>query len=816
MNIFPLVLSSLSLAGQPRIATRVEPLPPESLSQSADRKTATDPWAGMPLKETRVKAQVDGIVGRVEVTQRFENHNTQAIEAVYVFPLPANAAVNEYSFRMGSREVRGVVKTREAARATYEQARSQGKTAALLEQERPNLFTQSVANIPAGQAIEVRIQYDVELTSDSGRYTFVFPTVVGPRFCPAGKVADEAALKPPILAAGEPNPHRIQLELDLVAGLPVHNVRSVFHKVAQRTSERTVHISTDPDDDVPNKDFRLEWSVAQTRPEVALLLDRQKKGGHFLLMIEPPAVPDSSQIVPREVVLLLDQSGSMNGQPLSAVQQAARKLVERLRPVDRIQIVSFSDFPQWFADTSLPVTKETRRRALSWIDGLRSAGGTEMKAGLLAALDAPPRGDLQRLVCLMTDGYIGNESEILQAIHDRVGDRVRVHVFGVGSSVNQHMIEGGAKAGRGTAFVVPIGKDPTEIVDKFWSKLQSPLLTGIKLDWGDLPVTDVEPQALEDLFAGYPIHLSGRFKSAAKGTLTVTGRTGTKKVTYKIPVDLSQPDATHPAVGGLWARSRIGRLTLPWAGDHKEDVTRLALEYHLMSPFTSFVAVLDSITVKDGKSVRIEVPLELPLGVTESAVGYGTVKASIASGAGSLPMMVSPPSPMPGGGNGRAVDLGSARVDGFLDSPNAVYMLTEDVSSAPEVAPERDLSNLIEKPACGDAILRIDTIDIQKGGAVRVSQLRQALQKQRVALESAAKSHHWPTMDLVLEIDASGNVNLAKLVMLDGSLLAGQYDLQRIFSGLRLGTLDEDPVTLRVRMGFDVAPCRPLPSVEEK
>lgn len=329
-------------------------------------------------------------------------------------------------------------------------------------------------------------------------------------------------------------------------------------------------------------------------------------------------------------------------------------------------------------------------------------------------------------------------------------------------------------------------------------------------------MTDVEPQALEDLFAGYPIHLSGRFKSAAKGTLTVTGRTGTKKVTYKIPVDLSQPDATHPAVGGLWARSRIGRLTLPWAGDHKEDVTRLALEYHLMSPFTSFVAVLDSITVKDGKSVRIEVPLELPLGVTESAVGYGTVKASIASGAGSLPMMVSPPSPMPGGGNGRAVDLGSARVDGFLDSPNAVYMLTEDVSSAPEVAPERDLSNLIEKPACGDAILRIDTIDIQKGGAVRVSQLRQALQKQRVALESAAKSHHWPTMDLVLEIDASGNVNLAKLVMLDGSLLAGQYDLQRIFSGLRLGTLDEDPVTLRVRMGFDVAPCRPLPSVEEK
>ncbi|MBK9577438.1 MAG: VWA domain-containing protein [Fibrobacterota bacterium] len=818
MNIFPLVISSLSLAGQPRIETRVEPLPPESLSQSSDRKAATDPWAGMPLKETRVKAKVNGIVGRVEVTQRFENHNSQAIEAVYVFPLPANAAVNEYSFRMGSREVRGVVKTREAARATYQEARSQGKTAALLEQERPNLFTQSVANIPAGQSIEVRIQYDVELTSDSGRYTFVFPTVVGPRFCPAGKVADESALKPPILASGEPNPHRIQLELDLDAGLPVHNLRSVFHKVAQTTSEHAVHISTDPDDDVPNKDFRLEWSVGQARPEVALVLDRQKKGGHFLLMIEPPAVPDSSQIVPREVVLLLDQSGSMNGQPLSAVQQAARKLVERLRPVDRIQIVSFSDFPQWFADTSLPVTKETRRRALSWIDGLRSAGGTEMKAGLLAALDAPPRGDLQRLVCLMTDGYIGNESEILQAIHDRVGDRVRVHVFGVGSSVNQHMIEGGAKAGRGTAFVVPIGKDPTEIVDKFWSKLQSPLLTGIRLDWGDLPVADVEPEALEDLYAGYPIHLSGRFKSAAKGTLTVTGRTGTKKVTYKIPVDLSQPDATHPAVGGLWARSRIGRLTLPWAGDHKEDVTKLALEYHLMSPFTSFVAVLDSVTVKDGKSIRIDVPLELPLGVTESAVPYGTTKASYAANQMPKPSSAPPPPPPPmvAGSSGSRMELGAGKIDGFLDNPNTVYMLTEDVSTAPEVAPERDLSNLIEKHACGDAILRIDTIDIQKGGAVRVSQLRQALQKQRAALESAAKSHHWPTMDLVLEIDVSGNVTLAKLVMLDGSLLAGQYDLQRIFSSLRLGSLDDDPVTLRVRMGFDVAPCRPLPSIEEK
>lgn len=822
MNIFPLFLSSLSLAGQPRIETRVEPLPPESLAQSSQRKAASDPWAGMPLKETRVKAKVEGIVARVEVTQRFENHNTQAIEAVYVFPLPANAAVNEYSFRMGSREVRGVVKTREAARATYQQAKSQGKTTALLEQERPNLFTQSVANIPAGQSIEVHIQYDVELASDSGRYSFVFPTVVGPRFCPAGKVADESALKPPILAAGQPNPHRIQLELELYAGLPVHDLRSVFHKVDQKTSEGIVHVQTDPDDDVPNKDFRLEWSVGQDRPEVALVTDREGKGGHFLLMIEPPAVPDSSQIVPREVVLLLDQSGSMNGQPLSAVQQAARKLIERLRPVDRIQIISFSDFPQWFADTSLPVTKETRRRALSWIDGLRSAGGTEMKEGLLAALDAPPRGDLQRLVCLMTDGYIGNESEILQAIHDRVGDRVRVHVFGVGSSVNQQLVEGGAQAGRGTAFVVPIGKDPTDIVNKFWSKLQSPLLTGIKLDWGDLPVTDVEPDALPDLYAGYPIHLSGRFKSAAKGTLTVTGRTGTKKVTYKIQVDLSKPDAAHPAVGGLWARSRIGRLTLPWAGEHKDEVTKLALEYHLMSPFTSFVAVLDSVVVKDGKSIRIDVPLELPMGVTESAVPYGTVNASLAAtGApAALPLAAPPPppppSPLPVGAPNSTMELGAGKIDGFLDNPSAVYILSEDAPPLQGISPERPTSGLDGRPTCGSPTLRIDTMDVQKGGGVRVPQLREGLLAQEVALCEAAKRNGWHSMDLVLEVNEYGQVVVSKLVMLDGSLPSGQSDLLRVISSLRLKAVAGDPVVVRVRLSFPVTPCRPLPSVEEK
>lgn len=794
MNIFPLVVSSLSLAGQPRIETRIEPLPPESLSQRSDRRMATDPWAGMPLKETRVKAKVEGIVGRVEVTQRFENHNTQAIEAVYVFPLPANAAVNDYSFRMGSRTVRGVVKTREAARATFQQARSQGKTAALLEQERPNLFTQSVANIPAGQSIEVRIQYDVELTSDSGRYSFVFPTVVGPRFCPAGKVIDESALKPPILAPGQPNPHRVQLELELETGLPVHNVRSVFHQVAKSTSGNTVRITTDPDDDVPNKDFRLEWNLGQERPEVALVLDRQDNGGHFLLMIEPPAVPDSSQIVPREVVLLLDQSGSMDGQPLSAVQQAARKLVERLRSVDRIQIVSFADAPRRFSDTSLPVTKQTRRQALSWIEGLQSAGGTDMKGGLLSALDAPPRGDLQRLVCLMTDGYIGNESEILQAIHDRVGDRTRVHVFGVGSSVNQHLIEGGAKAGRGTAFVVPIGKDPTEIVDKFWSRLQSPLLTGIKLDWGGLPVADVEPQELEDLYAGFPIHLSGRFQSTAKGTLTVTGRTGTKKVTYKIPVDLSRADATHPAVGGLWARSRIGRLTLPWAGDHKDEVTDLALQYRLLSPFTSFVAVLDSVTVKDGKSIRIDVPLELPQGVTESALPYGTARSSL----------------------GQPISLGSAAIDGYLDSPNSVYLLSDGALDVPAIEPERPNSPLDPMPACGGAFLRIDTIDIQQGGAVRVAQVREAIFQKRTDLESAAKTHGWSTMDVVLEIDASGNVQAAEPAMLDSSELKGEADLERILSSLRLAPQGGQPVRLRLRIGFSNVPCRGLPSVEER
>jgi len=631
----------------------------------------------MPLKETRVKAKVEGMVARVEVFQRFENHNTKAIEAVYVFPLPANAAVGEYSFRMGSREVRGVVKTREEARATYEKARGEGKTASLLEQERPNVFTQTVANIPAGETIEVRIRYDLELPSDSGRYSFVFPTVVGPRFCPPGQVADASALKAPVLAPGEPNPHRIQLDLVLEAGLPLKNLKSVFHKVVRTDSGALVRVSTDPDDDVPNKDFRLEWTLGQDRPEVALLVDRQKKGGHFLLMVEPPAVVDSSQIVPREVVLLLDQSGSMDGQPLAAVQQAARKLVERLRPSDRIQIVSFSDVPQWFSDTALPATKETRRRALSWIDGLRAGGGTQMLGGVLAALDAPVRGDLQRLVCLMTDGYIGNESQILQAIRERAGDRVRVHVLGVGSSVNQHLVEGAAMAGRGVSFVVPIGVDPTEIVDRFWAKLQSPILAGIRLDWGVLPVADIEPEGLQDLYAGHPIHLAGRFKSPAKGTLVMTGRTGANKVTYRIPVDLSRPDAVHPSVGALWARSRIGRLTRPWAGDHREEVTDLALEYQLLSPHTSFVAVLDSITVKDGKAVRVEVPLELPQGVNENAVG-ATVKASRA-----LPAIQ--PSPMMPG----AVDIGLGKIEGYVDNPQVVYMIDDPSASEPLIEPER-------------------------------------------------------------------------------------------------------------------------------
>jgi len=754
----------------------------------------------LPLKATRVQARIDGMVARVDVFQRFENRNPEAIEAIYTFPLPTGAAVSEYSFRMAGREVRGKLQTREAARKTYEAAREAGKTTSLLEQERPNVFTQSVANIPSRTEVEVHLQYDLSLEPDDGIYAFVFPTVVGPRFCPAGMSdAQVAAVAPRVLASGAENPHRFSIEVLLDAGLPVRDLKSVWHRI-QAKGEKAGGIFTGPvkvelanQEDLPDRDFRLEYRLAGSDIQATLLTQKAVagKGGHFLLMVEPPVKPDTIT-AGQEILLLVDQSGSMGGAPLGTVQDAARYVVENLRPVDRIQIVSFANTAEKMSDTSLAVTKDNRGKILSWINGLHSDGGTEMLSGLKEALKAPRSRGLPRHIVLLTDGYIGNEDEIFRAIHDGIKPGTTLHCFEVGTSVNHHLLEGAAQEGHGLNLPLELGRDPSKTLDRFLARLSVGVLGDISLDWGGLKVADLEPKAIHDLFLGSPLVVAGRFEAPGKGILSIKGKRRGKSVTIPVAVDFAAADTLHPALPRLWARRRLAVYTNPNTRDEAKG-TELALQYRLLSPWTSFVAVMDSVVNEGGKAVRIDVPVELPRGVSPNAVGRNR------------------------GNMGPSMDLGAGVINGYLDNPQAVYILQEDNNGMAGLYLDREFSQqaAASDHPCSPIPAQAWDLAIPFGKELRVQgDLLKSLQGWVTGID-------WPlhaaavNVRLRLLVEPSGRISQATLVPEREPTAAERLLLERLI-GQSLQDKAEGFMVLETNVSIGSLRCLEAPGEIEK
>ena len=385
----------------------------------------------LPLKHTDVDAEISGFVTRVKVTQTFTNPYSDPLEAIYVFPLPQNAAVHDMQITIGDRVIQGAIKKRDEARKMYEEAKHAGKTAALLDQERPNIFTQSIANIMPGHEIKVEITYDEVLTYEKGGYEFVFPMVVGPRFIP-GNVPDADRISPPVLKPGERNGHDICVAVRINSAMPLKDVVSPTHKIDISESNE---IKLADNDTIPNKDFVLRYKIAGDEPQFGTLCHHDELGGYFILMFQPPELPKSETITPKEMVFVMDCSGSMSGEPITLAKNAVRYALQNLNPDDTFQIIRFSESASPFSPEPLLATPENIRRGLSYINGLNGEGGTMMIEGIKAALDYPHRENRLRIVCFMTDGYIGNESEILGAIQEKLGDNTRLFSFGVGSPV---------------------------------------------------------------------------------------------------------------------------------------------------------------------------------------------------------------------------------------------------------------------------------------------------------------------------------------------------------------------------------------------
>jgi Ca-activated chloride channel family protein len=612
------------------------------------------PKGPCPLKHTDVKAEISGFISRVTVTQEFENPFTEKIEAVYTFPLPQDAAVDDMTMNVGERIVRGKIMRREEARAVYEAAKTNGQVASLLDQERPNIFTQSVANILPGEQVKITLSYVETLKYTNGAYEFVFPMVVGPRYIPGSatgaraggfapntdRVPDASLITPQPAAAGMRAGHDVSLDVTLDAGLPIDALSSKTHEVdIERPDNRRARVRLQNGAEIPNKDFILRYDVAGKKLEDALLTHRSSQGGFFTLILQPPERVTAEDVMPKELVFVLDTSGSMSGFPIEKAKETMKLALDNLYPSDTFNLITFAGDTNILFPEPVAATKENLSKAQAFLDSRQGGGGTEMMKAIKAALDPSDAQGHVRIVCFMTDGYVGNDMEIISEVQKHTN--ARVFAFGIGSSVNRFLLDNMAKHGRGEVEYVALNDDGSAAARRFHERVRSPLLTDISIDWAGLPVADVYPKRLPDLFGAKPVILTGRFTAAGSGVAHLKGMMSGHPFTRDIAVDFPESEKSHDVLATLWARTRVddllsqdfdGAQRAQMKPELKETITQLGLEYRLMTQFTSFVAVEEMIVTDGGVPRRVDVPVEVPEGVNRAAVMGREQDAPFASG----------------------------------------------------------------------------------------------------------------------------------------------------------------------------------------
>ncbi len=606
------------------------------IATGADGKTIE-----VPLKHTSVHAGITGFLAQVEVRQQFHNPYDEKIEAVYVFPLPENAAVSEMLMIIGRRTVYGEIKKRIEARRIYEAARAAGKRAALLEQERPNIFTQSVANIQPGEDIIISIWYVQPLKFDRGTYRYVFPMVVGPRFIPGAptghkgtgwapdttKVPDASRISPPVLKPGTRSGHDIMISVELDAGVPIEKVWSKSHEVdIHEIDDSLVNAALQPHDTIPNKDFVLEYTVAGDTPRSAVLAHKSQLGGYFMLILQPDIKDiELAAREPKEIFFVLDCSGSMSGYPIKKSKEAMYWCIQGISPEDTFQIIRFSSRASAFAPEPIPSTRANKQKALEYISGLYGSGGTMMIEGIKACLDYPQTPGRQRIVFFLTDGFIGNDNEILAAVKQKVGT-TKLFSFGVGSSPNRSLLERMAKLGGGTAQFIRQDEPAEKTMTEMMARISKPYLANLSLEWNGVEVSDIYPEKLPVLFSAQPLILFGRFDKGGEGSVTLRGTLAGEPFEQTISVNLPDWEPENASLPLVWARQKIMNLMFEQLGAYapnlEEEITKLALDYHLMSQYTSLVAVDEEIPEGSDTTLprTVAIPVPMPEGVSYEGV----------------------------------------------------------------------------------------------------------------------------------------------------------------------------------------------------
>lgn len=604
------------------------------------------PAGQCPLKHTSVTAKISGYVSRVTVKQTFANPFKDKIEATYTFPLSETGAVDSMVMKVGNRVIKGSIKKREEAKEIYDKAKAQGHVASLLDQERPNIFTQSVANIEPGKEVEITIQYVDLLPFEDGKYTFAFPTVVGPRFNPGntaiGKtgtgwspdtdmVPDASKITPPVTPEGTRAGHDISIRVELDSGIPISNISSKLHQVnvLDNTGSHAV-VELAGKATIPNKDFVLSWDVAGEDLKSGYLThwDSKEKSGYFTLMLVPPKRLDVSKVAPKEMIFLIDCSGSQSGKPLEKAKETLDYVLDHMNPQDTFQIISFNNNATSLFNEPQQATPQMRNRARDHIRGLEARGGTWMRPAVEEACKIAADKNRLRIVCFMTDGYVGNDMEVLSVIKN-ARERSRWFPFGTGNSVNRFLIDGIAKEGGGEAEYVLLNTQAGVVGKKFYDRISTPVLTDVKVAFNGVEVKEVFPKEVNDVWAQKPLYFKGRYTAPGAGTVTLSGFRAGQPYKETLKVNFGNATTNNPGIASTWARAKVDRLmSEDWMGaqsgnpnkEIKEEIVATALKHHIMTQYTSFVAVEEKTVTKDGVIKQVTVPIEMPDGVSREGV----------------------------------------------------------------------------------------------------------------------------------------------------------------------------------------------------
>jgi len=600
---------------------------------------------------TNIETTISGLVARVRVRQEFRNSGPNWVEGVYVFPLPDTAAVDRLRMHIGERFIEGEIREKEEARKEYEAAKSAGKKASLVEQERANLFTTSVANIGPGETVSIEIEYLETLKYDEGTFSLRFPLTLTPRYIPGTplpgrkgsgwspdttSVSDASRITPPVVTSS--NDHKITFHAELNAGVPLEFVASRYHPISvNRTDDRYDIVLSESN--VPmDHDLELTWKpVPDSAPRAMMFTEVVGGEPHVLLMMLPPdGLLLPQQTMARDLIFIIDTSGSMHGTSLDQAIRALTMALDGLKPGDKFNVIQFNSVTSALFPDNVAASTTNLSVAKRYVAGLGANGGTEMRPALLQALSTPVSDSHLRQIIFITDGSVGNEDELFTLIESRLG-RARLFTVGIGSAPNSLFMRKAAEAGRGTFTFISALHEVSEKMGRLFRKLEQPQITDIVVEWPGGVVAETYPDVVPDLYAGEPVFVRARLSDETRDSdmVTVRGNSVTGSWGAEMSVNIIEP---APGIAALWARARIGELMDDRRrGTDEETVKKsiieTALTHHLVSKYTSLIAVDKTPTRPAGDNLDSEmVPNLLPYGQSVGAI-YGFPATATGAGA---------------------------------------------------------------------------------------------------------------------------------------------------------------------------------------